>query len=539
MVKKIEPWYFFLFFLLALALGFGLFLPLMENDSAQHATMAWQMARENNYTSIFKGNQPYLDKPHLHFWLSALSFEIFGKTEWAYRLPAILLTLISSYGVFALSKLLYQKKEIGQLAALFYLTSQTIILSLHDVRTDAVLTSMVILAIWKWVRFLEKNDLASALLGGIFTALAYSTKGLIAVVLVGLFLFIRIAYQKHWIKLLNYKITLGILAFLIFSLPMMFAYHHQFGWEGIQFISLGQSTERFQGSEFGKASSRDYFFYFHTLLWAFLPWSLWFYLLAFRAGFIYKKQKPIEIATISTALIFILVMNFSQFKLPHYMNPIIPFISIFTAAQILNLKEIKNQKIFTALKISGNFILLAGLFLLAILVAYLFPVERIEMLFFFLILIGLAIFIFLNIKNSLHKLIFGLSAFILLANVYLNSTFYRNLIENYQADTQIARFIEKENLTGENIFVYDRMHSWALDWSLNRTTPSLSKKELESQDKPYYLVISDKNFHQIENLRHSTIFIANDFRVTRLSFKFINPDKRAEQVDKLFLVKIF
>lgn len=539
MINFFKPWYFFLFFLLAVALGFGLFLPLMENDSAQHATMAWRMARENDFAHIFKGKQPYLDKPHLHFWLSGLSFEIFGKAEWAYRLPAILLTLISGYGVFSLSKLMYQKTEIGQLAALFYLTSQTILLSLHDVRTDAVLTSMLVLAIWQWAKFLEKNNLSAALLGGIFTACAYSTKGLVAVALVGLFLFIRVAYQKNWEKLLNYKVALGILAFFIFSLPIFLTYYHQFGWEGVKFIAMGQSAERFQGGEFGQAGSQDYFFYFHTLLWAFLPWSLWFYLLTFRVGFIDKKKRLKEIATLSTALIFIMVMNFSQFKLPHYINPIVPLMSIFTAAQILNLNQSENQKFFKAFKISSYIILLLGMLLLASMASYFFPIRKREILILFLILMGLSFFIFIQIKNQLYRLIFGLAAFILLANIYLNSTFYKNLIENYQADTQIAKFVERENLTQENIFVYDRLHSWALDWSLDRTTPTMEENELKLQQKPYYLVISDENLHQIEHLQHSVVFTANEFRVTRLSFKFINPKTRASQVNQFFLVKIF
>ena len=41
----------------------GLFIPLMENDSAQHATMAMRMANSGNFLEIYKGDNPYLDKP--------------------------------------------------------------------------------------------------------------------------------------------------------------------------------------------------------------------------------------------------------------------------------------------------------------------------------------------------------------------------------------------------------------------------------------------------------------------------------------------
>ena len=69
---------FFLFVGFVLVYLVGQFVPLMENDSAQHATMAMRMANSGNFLEIYKGDNPYLDKPHLHFWLSALSMKILG-----------------------------------------------------------------------------------------------------------------------------------------------------------------------------------------------------------------------------------------------------------------------------------------------------------------------------------------------------------------------------------------------------------------------------------------------------------------------------
>ena len=68
----------FLYALLALVYVSGLFIPLMENDSAQHATMAMRMYLQNDFVHLFRGFNEYLDKPHMHFWLAALSFKIFG-----------------------------------------------------------------------------------------------------------------------------------------------------------------------------------------------------------------------------------------------------------------------------------------------------------------------------------------------------------------------------------------------------------------------------------------------------------------------------
>ena len=44
----------------------------MENDSAQFAVMASRMVIENDFTHLYKGSLPYLDKPHLHYWHAPL-----------------------------------------------------------------------------------------------------------------------------------------------------------------------------------------------------------------------------------------------------------------------------------------------------------------------------------------------------------------------------------------------------------------------------------------------------------------------------------
>ena len=77
----------------------GLFIPLMENDSAQHATMAMNVCVSRQFLEIYKRDNPYLDKPHLHFWLAALSMKIFGISHIAYRIPAVLCLFLAAFSV--------------------------------------------------------------------------------------------------------------------------------------------------------------------------------------------------------------------------------------------------------------------------------------------------------------------------------------------------------------------------------------------------------------------------------------------------------
>ena len=144
----------FLYGGLAIVYVFGLFIPLMENDAAQHAVMAMRMVQENDFLHLFRGEIPYLDKPHMHFWLSAFSMKLFGINHIAYRLPAVLFTILGAYSCFRLAKYWYTH-FVGYIAALVFLSTQAIFLANHDVRTDAVLTGATIFGFWQLVYYID------------------------------------------------------------------------------------------------------------------------------------------------------------------------------------------------------------------------------------------------------------------------------------------------------------------------------------------------------------------------------------------------
>lgn len=513
-------------------------LPLMENDSAQHATMAMQMAQSDHYWEILKGGNAYLDKPHMHFWLSALSFELFGIEVWAYRLPAIILTLLAGIATFKLAQLLYQNKTVAYLSALIFLTAQAIILSLHDVRTDAVLTSFAILAMWQWTRFLINSSLTGALLGGLFTAMAYSTKGIIAIAVIGAFLFFMVLYKNYWKRLLSWKLISGLFAFALGSIPMLYAYYQQFGIEGIEFITYGQATGRYSGEDFGGASKNDYFFYFHTLLWAFLPWSLWFYMSSFLKIKNWKKSKWIEISTFGATFLFIIVMNLSSFKLPHYLNIVFPLMAIFTAGAVVEVfknNRVRTPKVF---QITQYTLAVLGLLILAFLGLVAFPLENVPVIGILLGCILAIIMLFIRSKTRLERSVVVTAGFILFTNIYLNSTFYPQLI-SYQAGTTLGKVAKSQKIQPDNIYMIDGQYSWAMDWYIQGTTQKTTLEELQNKTTPFWVFVYDKHPNEIKaaNWKISKSYRVDDFKITRLNKDFINPLTRPETLKDAWLLQ--
>ena len=163
----------------------------------------------------------------MHYWLAALSFKIFGIYDWAYRIPGILATLLAAYSCYGLGKLLYNS-HTGKLAALIFMTAQTIMLAAIDVRTDAVLTGFTIFAIWQLTTYIETKALKNIALGAFGAGIAFSTKGQIALLVMGFPLLCHLAYTRKWKRFLSWKVLIALVVFGLTIAPMLYAYYHQF-----------------------------------------------------------------------------------------------------------------------------------------------------------------------------------------------------------------------------------------------------------------------------------------------------------------------
>lgn len=529
--------------LLFLYIGFflvyisGLFVPLMENDSAQHASMAMRMALNNDFFNIYKGENPYLDKPHLHFWLAAVSMKIFGINHVAYRIPALLALVLGAFSTKKLTDLLYENENTSYVASLIFLSAQTIILSAHDVRTDAVLTGFIIFSVWQFVRFIKHQNNSAAILAGLGTAMAFSSKGLMAIVIIGFCIFSYLLYSREWKRFFNLKIIFAVISFVVGIIPVLYAYQHQFGEEGIKFILFNQSMNRLTASGFNETSP-DYFFFFHTLLWAFLPFSLAFYFGAFEKTFFFIKNKfrkaeGVEFLTLGGFWLVMLLFSASKFKLPHYLNGLIGILSVLTSAYLFDIYKrncIRKIKILYIIQLVVIFSAIPGLGLLT----YYFT--GIHNVFFFILLsiiyTCLLILIFRK-EDIFKKYVFISLVFSIAVNIYLNTQFYPVLTQ-YQGSLKMAEFVNKNKIEKEKIFMLKGAEPWAFDFYTQRNTPRIEESKLNKGD---YLVIYDVDLPNLKR-KYTLIDKENHFRITRLSLKFLNPKTRPAQYNTIYLVEI-
>lgn len=515
----------------------GLLVPLMENDSAQHASMAMRMALNDDFFNIYKGENPYLDKPHMHFWLAAVSMKLFGINAVAYRIPALLCLALGAFSTAKLAELLYRNSNLGHLAALIFLSAQTIILSAHDVRTDAVLTGFIIFSLWQFVDFIKTGNFLSAVLAGFAAALAFSSKGLMALVIIGFCVLSYLLYSREWRRFFNVKLTAAAAAFMIGILPVLAAYHHQFGEEGIRFILFNQSLNRLNATGF-EETSPDYFFFFHTLLWAFLPFSVAFYTGVFEktAWFIkkrFRRKSNVEFLTLGGFWMVMLLFSFSKFKLPHYLNGLVPVLSIFTAAYIFQLfdgRQFKKVKVFWIIQL---IVIFTGIAAIGWIVSNFTGVPGIWWFAVSALLFSVLLFNIFSDENLFTKYTLISLLFAAALNLFLNSQFYPVLTQ-YQGSLKLAQYVNKTNLPLEKIYMLKGYESWNFDFYTRRNTPRATEDQLKPGD---YLLVHQDNLNDVK--RHYRIVrMEDDFRVTRLSLKFLRPKTRPEKLKKMYLLKL-
>ena len=106
----------------------GLLVPINDNDSAHHATIALNMFLNNDPISLVSHGDPYLDKPHFQFWILQLSFILLGVTTFAYKISSLLFTCLTLYSIYKLARLIYSK-DVAINATLILATSFAFLMS--------------------------------------------------------------------------------------------------------------------------------------------------------------------------------------------------------------------------------------------------------------------------------------------------------------------------------------------------------------------------------------------------------------------------
>ena len=512
----------------------------MEIDAAQYGTIALEMLQNMSILEVTYNGRDYLDKPPLLFWSSSLSFYLFGVSNFAYKLPSLISTIIACISIFHLARLYYPDKT-GWIAILVYITLQSSFLINHDVRTDTLLSGFVIFAIWQLAAFLKTNRIAYIYGAAFGIALAMLSKGPIGLMVPTIAIGSQILIKNKWKKLWNPHILLGILFIAILLFPMCYGLYVQFDLHpekiingrsnvsGLYFYFWEQSFGRITGTNNWRDNSGPFYFV-GTWFWSFMPWILFGILgLGYKFWKLIKREPLKEYMTLFGIIIPFSVLSLSHYKLPHYIYVTFPLWSIIAATQLGELS--KKWKIIT------NYIILLFYIPLIVLLYYTFAIDNYWVLG--LVCIGIGLIIHAFIKPFYYRHLFITAMVSIIFNIVMNGHFYPNLF-TYQSNSEIINYLKNESIQSSEVTFVD-VYPYGLRYFYRSPVNIFDDQEgdFEDIDSPW-IVVSENSYGEILERHPSAIIYQKfkNFRISKLTGKFLNPNTREEAINFAYLIKL-
>jgi 4-amino-4-deoxy-L-arabinose transferase-like glycosyltransferase len=216
--SKLAVWAFLGAIFLAVQFASLFTPPLLDDVDASHAQVAQHMDESGDWVTMKLDGIRYLEKPPLPYWLDAICYWVFGQNVFATHLPNALAIL----GLAWLAWLWTSRgwgRRAGLYAALGVLTSIGPFLFTRFAIPEALLSFLLLYALWGFITGLESRR--PARIYGMWAALALATltKGLIAPVFFAAAAIPLLMLSGQWRRWRELKPVSGVLLFLAVAAP--------------------------------------------------------------------------------------------------------------------------------------------------------------------------------------------------------------------------------------------------------------------------------------------------------------------------------
>jgi 4-amino-4-deoxy-L-arabinose transferase-like glycosyltransferase len=320
-------------------------------DSVTYAALARHIALNNDWTNLVLDGRDWLDKPHLPFWITALSFKIGGVSAFTYILPGFLFHLIGGYYTYRVARLFYDRNT-AWLAVLVYVSTFELMDSSIEVKAETYLTGFIMAACYYWLRFDAAPRIKYLLLGALFSAMAVMTKGVFTLIVISGGMVCMWLYRGQWRKLWNPKWLLAIALTLLFTAPELVALYLQFDAHpeklvfghthvsGIRFFLWDSQFGRFFNTGPIQNHNGNPLYFVDAFLWTFLPWVAVF-VAALYAGIRHfgshsSAERASFVFLCGAFFIPFMIFSATQFQFEYYTVIIFPFAAILCAHHLAN-----------------------------------------------------------------------------------------------------------------------------------------------------------------------------------------------------------
>ena len=478
---------------------------LWDRDEGLHASTSKDMILSGNWITPTYNGENFYDKPALFNWFVAISFLIFGFTEFAARLPAAIFGWGGVIVTYYLGRKMFNAKT-GFLSAVILATSAEYIVLSRVVVHDISLTFFITLALtFFYIGYQNENRrplkflLGYAALG--FAALAKGPVGLLLpAMVIGVFLIIN----KNIKFVKKMQLGWGVLLFMGIAAPwyILIGLHNP---DYFEYFFIKQNF----GSFFDDVHSRHprpFYYYLPLLIGGFFPWSLFLPLVLYDA--VRRKIKLHREAILYMLIWFAAIFTFfslANSKLGSYILPVFPALSLLIGFFWQELAATPNSNYHKAILLS--FVPAVAIFSVTLIYLIIFPPLDLEIKFGYnpahlkyaaLLSTGISILALLFLLNRKYPLFLFFTATLMVAVTVFAFQFVIPAISPFRSTKNLAIKLDDMLEPAENLLFYGREKPSALFYT-NRKGTRLDRQELRNlmaSSKTVYCIISRDDWYE-------------------------------------------
>jgi 4-amino-4-deoxy-L-arabinose transferase-like glycosyltransferase len=296
---------------------------LWEPDEARYAEIAREMIQARNFLVPHLNYVAYVEKPPLLYWLTTLSYLIFGISEFAARLPVAMSAIASVLATYVFALRAFGRRH-AILAAAILATTPLYAIMAQVLTTDMTLTALTTVAIfalylhwheggrWCWVAYIAMG-------------LAVMTKGPVGAALPVLSIVVWLAWRRELPgAIARFRAVPGLLLTILIAAPwFIFMTIREPGFADFYFV--GEHIRRVFEADYSHYEA--FYFYIPVLAVGLLPWSLLVPFLTWRA----VPRNPARSFCVVAAGVTVVAFSCASAKLIPYVLPAVPPLAVLIA----------------------------------------------------------------------------------------------------------------------------------------------------------------------------------------------------------------
>jgi 4-amino-4-deoxy-L-arabinose transferase-like glycosyltransferase len=394
------------------------------------------------------------------------------------------------------------------------------------------------LALWQLAAYLQHKKWINFVFGFLGVGLAMLTKGPVGAILPFFAVLLYLLVEKDFRQFFHPKWLLGIVIVLIVISPSLIHLYNSFGFNGLKFYFITNNFGRITGNYAG--SSTDYFFYIHTLLWAFLPWTIIALAAIFstvKYWFTRKEDSKRSIYLLGSVIGLVLILSVAKGKAPNYFLIAVAPLSVVAANWFkqITAAPVKKQRLFFV----AHMVLTGLLATFFIFVAFVFSDN---LRFPIILIIALFVSVVFAAKTqmpSLRKLILISTIIAGTFNLFLNAKVFPDLY-SYQGARRVLKLYEAQKTQQTKLYNFE-LEDFGLFFYARQPVENIDNWDelYKIMAKPgIWLYTNEIKYDDIIKMNYNidTVYQIRQRGMNRINLEFLNPKTREQSLKPNYLI---